>query len=999
MNGKPFLFALVLVLAGLAITPQAAAQSASTWTQETVVTGGVTCNRVTVAYEDEQLGVLCYNTATTTAIFTLRDPTTGTWTVKNTDVNGADATFKVGIDLISLGSDKWVAVLQDAGGTGSRAFYSIDDGATWTSGGAMTQYVNGGQLRQISGDTIAYVNGGTTNAAWFSKSTDKGATWTTPIPISDNSGSPAQTTPTATAVSASNIGPGLAITNANQYVATVTSSSAVYVVNSDDGGSFWKTPYTVNGGSTLDPFTSWNTNCPGSTISTSIGAAYAKYGTQAFVKTNGAGNPYVCAGNAPVPSTTGVASLKAGDGGNRALVADNAAGQVLVAYADNSATVNAYVYYKAPGATTFTQVYTNALGVGANQMDLTMTPTKGWFLFVDNVNGGPLRAAWATAFVSTTVNPGDVVTITSLGGVDVNPAGSTIITREGGNLVRIRSGYNLAQLAEQDTHCNRLRGVSVIDSLDGVNRGTQIVSYLYCSATDATDVTQMRVRDAALSPPKLPKTCDGFTDFCYYDVPDGELDGSDDARIEISDLQNFPYDYSQKTTYGANRIFLMWAYTDDTGRVGVVLLVQESGTVDTSLSESRVIVPGSSGLFLCTSHNERQDRDYVYAGVGGPTGQIMGFEVQVKDPLSTDNRQILMPTRFQGGQVRSPYSMGCAQNFLLTAGQGSVRLWDVETGQYREVSTDANIGGLTAIDPTATVGAYTISSKIHEFYLSNFTEIGTYDIPAYTGTPCKMELSNQGKVLFWAACGPTGTLARWDVNPKAFRNFTYDPATDTDADGVPNTSDVDIDNDGICNGAQGYAETSTSFGQTWAWSPNGGVGSREGAPDGGCKAGPDPDVDGDGQCNGNVSLLAGTPGAINGCTAGDLDDDQDGIPDNLDASATGITPATKPATASALGADRPGEFCKTKCEIVWGLVLHFVAAILAWALSGGLRRNKYGDWQPNTGSPPIMGAALGLTSMGCWFLNPWFILSTITIVVFAGIAVWLKVGRKTSGAQ
>lgn len=620
--------------------------------------------------------------------------------------------------------------------------------------------------------------------------------------------------------------------------------------------------------------------------------------------------------------------------GKAVIVAQGASGSDRLSYGEASGSAASLTTILA-GPETVARPYA-AYQIGANITAVYGDLTNGKTLLKSTTNSDCSQVPTATPVAG----PIGEVVIAPLVGFDVSASGAQILTREGivsgevGRNIKLYNGNNLAAGPVSDTLCNLgvspssgIASASIIDSKDGVNTGSQLVSFYKCASDDHQDISQIRIRKASassFSDPDFPDTCEGA---CYADIPDEELQGDDNVRRELTDLQEFPYDYSRHDSAYLNRVFLSWAFSTSQGDLGVVTLAQTNGATDSSDATTVVMDPtGILPIRVCSTRDTNNDFDYLYGVTAGATGDVKGFRVdydlQPGSALNDPEIGVSLSSVFLGGQVNKPFSISCAENKLMVSSLNSVRIYTIGTGAaVQQVSTSADVFVGSALDPDALTGAFVDGDEIKVFRVSTGTVFGTYAVPTYDAfaSPCGMHLTRAGpnQRLVWGACGDTGKIAVYDVTPNnPFSNLTINPSTDTDGDGEPNAVDNDIDGDGVENGV-------------------------------------DPDADGDGQCNGATATTAavgtqpaGTEGAEFGCTAGDTDNDADGLPNDVDSApgGTGAGPGAGGGSGGDGEAECVGMFCLTRKQALFSsMAFVLVFAALGWTFTVGRRPNAKGD--------------------------------------------------------
>lgn len=448
-----------------------------------------------------------------------------------------------------------------------------------------------------------------------------------------------------------------------------------------------------------------------------------------------------------------------------------------------------------------------------------------------------------------------------LQGFDVSESGAQLVAREGntGGLGRVIKVYNAQTFAaggEFETGCafvdgggySGIAGASIIDSTDGVNAGAQIVSFYVCpgGTEDVSGIIVKKVSNSLLVDPLFPQTC---VDACYNVIDDGELAGNDDIRRSLSDLKEYPFDWSQHASDGANRAYLTWGFGTTEGDVGVMSLSQINNEADVSVADLQTLdSSGSRDIHVCTTRDGNNDRDLLWGVARGDGGTVKGYQVnynRVNYILDTWLTFLFNP------QVANPESIGCAEDKLLTVGSGEARLYTMGQPGFITVADCAGASYFSALSPDALTGACQDGDKLRVFRTSDGAVFQNMTLPNYgSASPCGIQLTNVGPAqnVYFGACGIAGKIYRWTMTQSPYNTVIPCPACDTDGDGIPNSADEDIDDDGLTNSN-------------------------------------DPDIDGDGYCNSDVSTNQtadqANPGRVP-CVIGDTDSDGDGYPDEVD---------------------------------------------------------------------------------------------------------------------
>lgn len=402
---------LLLGILGLGLVPGASAQSnpASWSTPVGISTDGNVASLPTLinAGDTEKLGLLLL--AGTPRFYTKAD-TTGPWTQRNADVDGAfSGSTLLGLQLAWVGDDDWVATIQYTTLDEIHVWLSTDDGVTWTDVHTFTGVGDSPRHRtayQPYDGRLGLVHAATSGGSiMFYWSNTDGDTWGGGYNLRDNQGAPTGTcgSPASTADAqsmtifpfADSTTPGFEV----WWHETTSNPNRVYSVGTTDY-QFWSVPFTTNCSTSLSQVNFWDT-CGNSNANgaTGVGARRDSGNDNTIISigtadTVGADTVYCFLRGGAVASADYDQFLADGVGGGPAL-SINGDGQVLVAVDSGS---DLEIYYNSAQNAPYELVHTVAGANPDGALTIVQTPTRAYVLYVANDAGGPLREIHATVF-------------------------------------------------------------------------------------------------------------------------------------------------------------------------------------------------------------------------------------------------------------------------------------------------------------------------------------------------------------------------------------------------------------------------------------------------------------------------------------------------------------------------------------------------------------------------------------------------------------------------
>ena len=510
-------------------------------------------------------------------------------------------------------------------------------------------------------------------------------------------------------------------------------------------------------------------------------------------------------------------------------------------------------------------------------------------------------------------------TVADITGFDVDQFGQLAITRhDNGETVQVFDGFSLEPGNTDATNCQRFGGVDAMTD----STGESLVAYFDCP-TNPLEVQFLQIRDRNMQEPSGQITTITAKDSGSIFDPSGFLAGDQDDDVEISDVGTFPYDFSKQgldqqfgddieTENGA------FAFSDGSGRIGVVTYQSRNNDVDKSQVASVVIKSGTNpgDPQLCAAYDTTTNpaRDLLY-GVA-PGVNVLGFKVNYGSVNTADGVSVSLTNIFPGSHPETlSANIGCGKDLLVTVSAGNVYLWNIVTGIRTLMHTSPDLG-FVGMDPDGLQFAFEDGDEIILMQLNG--EIAArFEKPEPVIT--EVILRNQGNAIYLS--GASG-IYYLDATPYSqYGNVSYNPFVDIDGDGLATFEDSDIDGDGVPNTSDPDIDGDGA--------PNTGDVDGDGIPD---ESDPDidgdeipnesdPDIDGDGIPNESDPHPNGS----------DSDDDGDGLPDNIDGQPGGLgTGTANPGVVPTGGATGQGLFGFSRTVSILGAL----ALILALAFAG-----------------------------------------------------------------
>ncbi|HUR61575.1 MAG TPA: hypothetical protein VM286_04345 [Candidatus Thermoplasmatota archaeon] len=805
------------------LQPLATGQGTQSWSAVTIPTGG---NSVTDLYTatragTDEIGLAYLGGGSGKILFDYLATGNGAWVLKSSNVCSACGAASEPRGLVALDNHRWAMLVVDPVAGTYKTMRSTDEGATWTQVNANLGGANNGlgshfQMQYLGGDNLALLE--SQAGVVLRHSYDAGTTWPTGAPdsyaLNDNQGgSSAQSATASTPVAYASfyVNP---VNVAEQSVLLYASTAAnLYLLSAVDGGSFWTTPYTTNGGSTLRSADAVTTSCPNA-YSQGVGLSAGHW---MAMRANSANSNrwYACVDNVPYPSTTESTTYNAPLSGVGMYPIQSNGVQTLFAISD-AANSRLHVYYKTTG--TATEVYTSPTGSGVtNQFNLRMGATYTHAIYPDNNLGGQLRDARAEYFPPTTATTGSVppITIAGITGMRVDPTGNTLIIRQNEN-VRTYAAGTLAALGVSDTYCNIRLG--------GIASAASHVLYLACDPDDADVVQSFNIRSPSLGTPTQPSVCNG-AGFCLTEIPDaagiasGALAGNHDGDIHLASFEHFPITYSnyQDGFLDDDAVWMAFAFTTLEGKVGVVTYVMNNDGTDKS-DAATYSIAGQAPDQMCLVRDTRgttAGNSYLYAS--STSSNVRGFRVDFANGHSATNEHSMIPTLasvFAGTQATAgARGIACGEGKFAILGNTSVTIWNRTADQPYITTTVGISAGNTPASHAIIMssdGGWVFyrgtDDRIHMVNTTTGTTLPT-SIIAPTGTFIDLQTHGHGCTIWYST---QGTVDAYNlVGTTCPRDTAYnDPQSGEDG----NTADFTDDNhNGIPDSQEGGASTTITF--------------------------------------------------------------------------------------------------------------------------------------------------------------------------------------------
>lgn len=526
-----------------------------------------------------------------------------------------------------------------------------------------------------------------------------------------------------------------------------------------------------------------------------------------------------------------------------------------------------------------------------------------------------------------------------LRGFDMSPGGTdtAIITREDDGFVRTYDPTTLVMRGEADSECN--------NRPDGVTAAYPAVAFAFCADGDSFDVSGFKVRDFWLDSLDI-------CDYCHTTLnTEGTIDEEDDAFIDtpegigqISYSTRYPYTFTNTGQVGAadtTRVVfpLTIAGTGEFGIYAIEFTDSCENIVGCVHPDGFKLLPfagdGQTITQMCVWRTETHDYDLI--GVVHPTAGLRVYRFTVDFNTGAELQDDLA-----GDITITPYftPSGSTANALGLACAGDVLAYAVAD---------------TAASPGKVVAVYADGAKKGQkvFEVPDVDPVNrgiamaaNVEYVAYT------DYSRSETTIHFLAINGT-ELTKLSIGDRDFYQMALDrpggmlAVANLPGGEAPTGSLMRFD----LTGVDGGCGTNCTDTNPDPFDPECGTGC----------GGDDPDTP---ECE-----------DPNGCTT---------------------------STNTSGPGDGTANVCSDFCEISWGFALIAAGALLGWLISGLKRsKNSWGDveWSVTAGSPIIITIFAGLGLMGSWFLHGFFVIVTIVLVVLGGVAFWLSLGRKVTGAQ
>lgn len=372
--------------------------------------------------------------------------------------------------------------------------------------------------------------------------------------------------------------------------------------------------------------------------------------------------------------------------------------------------------------------------------------------------------------MQVTFEGSSVIAVDDLTGFDMDPTGTTIITRENPNVgtdtIRTYStagGFALGGEFEEDD-CGRIDGVAAL---------ANHVIFVDCDGSG--DPEFFRIRSSTLDAPVKPDTCSGG--YCHDDLTEGTgedifnvggLNIPEDVK-EIGHMEGARWDYSRSTTAGTNHATISFTFsTIDEGKVGVFAATFNNNDVDFSdTDEAQYLVNTAPGIAqICsaryrttpdsyTHSDDASNQDYLFAVSDGAATVGWGIDLDVNSGvdegggLSSEAPEVDMTEIFRNSiQYGNAAGIACAQDRALIQKVSEVCMRDIYAPGISQLwcsSKATNFQRAVALSHNGKVAAYRDDAEIHVVNATDGTIYTTVAVP--TGNWKGMELDALGQVL------------------------------------------------------------------------------------------------------------------------------------------------------------------------------------------------------------------------------------------------------------
>lgn len=762
----------IILLSGF-VVPGATAQTAGTWTSH-VLSTGTTTSTLTADNQGEVVAFI-YKSGNDYHFWRI-DTAGGTPAEINADITGADnpsadTTLKAGET-----TGEWVVCMRL---TVVTCWFTVNNGVTWTKqtiSGSAADFV--ADIRLRTGGVFEWVYNSSSCHALYQRFTAYGATAGPVRDVSDNRGDP------TTGPSASMCGIQATIDDTPGPLNTITiyfaenSVGGEYKVTSEDGGTFWTVPYTAEGGSTKNPIA--NSQFCGSTPM----AYMASKGGGLFASILATKN-YFCMNTKAVSSATPTNTLTGPQNtAGKGLGDCNTAHQCIMGFSDLTADKN-YIYYQ-EGTAAPSLVYQNSADTQTYQA--LLTPSLGYFFFVNNAVGGQMQYATASVFTIQ----GTQVAVTNLVGYSMDSLGLNIVARtENGQNVRTYGVSNLAQVATAATpNCD-----DAGTYYDGVNSAAYTIdnvaqvyiTYADCEATTG-DTNAFRIRQADLSTPSFPcsQATPNITNNADIDVPN-KL-GQVGTISDITPGYRRADGTSRCGTSGSNTFATVgWSFSEHgNGKIGAFAATYNSAGDDFDDKKDATLDATAFPEIdsFCAWQDPVSGKDYLGGvTVQGATGvyELITHVEETGAGAGLAVPTLTMSQKFfnSGAPYGNAQAIACAQqDAIIETGTTVTRLNDVmnttRTVAYtKTVTSPAPVRGL-AFTASGKFAAYVDGSTIHIINATG-VETGTQQVPSGTWRGMEFDASGQHLAVFTSTfitvygtstltCATTNTCANDSVD-------------------------------------------------------------------------------------------------------------------------------------------------------------------------------------------------------------------------------------------
>lgn len=425
--------------------------------------------------------------------------------------------------------------------------------------------------------------------------------------------------------------------------------------------------------------------------------------------------------------------------------------------------------------------------------------------------------------VGNVLSGNDIVTsrvFNGIVGMDVNPAGNTVIIRTGrdtnqtgGDYVRTLDANTVTGTSNMETKCNRIHGVSSISGYVAFWSCLDQSSNGGLSENPPAVVSALSIRSPSLGAPTVPEICTQGS-FCDSDIltvctPCGQLAGDDNKMIHLTTVQQFPYDFTVNardncgTCANDDHVFTAFAVADTDGNVGVVTYAWINNQVDQSdiklvpISAIRQVADS-----LCTVR-DTDDTQYLYAS--SSVSNAMGFRVEFEThPQSIFESPAIdvksITTSFPGTSTTSnAEGIGCGQGTFAILTSGNLYLFKRgETAPYQTISglTGVVAGGIAESYNGKWVG-YIAGGRLHIAGMDNATEFENAPLP--TGTFVSMHMQGAG-------------CTAWIATNQVVSRYRLHDVCPIDKGFIENPGDICIANGGTSGSCNGTTVTKTTVG-------------------------------------------------------------------------------------------------------------------------------------------------------------------------------------------